>query len=269
MIFADFAKKAQRLVTSNSPAILTAIGVTGTVMTAILTGKASFRAAEIIEENEPVIGIRRNTETNEVEPDTSPLDPRQKIDLVWKLYVPAVGTAVMTIVCIIAANRIGSRRVAGLAAAYSLSEKAISEYQGKIVDTLGKKKEQAVRDELAQEKITKNPVENREIIIAGGGNVLCFDAHSGRYFLSDHNTLMKAMNDINQRVVSTFFVPLSEFYDEIGLARTTSSDEIGWSVDKLLDLQISGAVSTDGRPCLSMSFHAVPMRGHHELNHGS
>lgn len=42
------AKRAEKLVASNSPAILSAIGATGVVVTALLVGKATFRSAKII-----------------------------------------------------------------------------------------------------------------------------------------------------------------------------------------------------------------------------
>jgi len=42
--------RARKAAADNTPTILTAIGVTGTIATAILASKASFKAAEVLAE---------------------------------------------------------------------------------------------------------------------------------------------------------------------------------------------------------------------------
>lgn len=266
MIFADISRRAGKLVADNSPVILSAIAVTGTVMTAVLTGKASFKAALIIDENEPVIGVKRNSETNDVEMDNAPLDIRQKVDLVWKLYIPAAGTAAMTIFCTIAANRIGMRRAAALASAYKISEKAWGEYKDKVIETIGRKKEEAVRDEVAQDRVDNNPVSKTNLIVTGGGKELCFEEFTGRYFETDVQSLRKAQNDINHQVNNSYYASLTDFYDLIGLPRTSLSDEFGWNSDELLELEFSTTMSKDERPCISIGFRAVPIRDYHRVH---
>jgi hypothetical protein len=246
----EFAKRAERLIVNNSPVILTAIGVAGTLTTAYLTGKATFKAAKILEENE----IRLD-----------PLEAKEKVQLVWRLYIPAATTALLTVSAIISANRVGSRRAAALAAAYSLSEKAFEEYRSKIVDRLGEKKEQAIRDEIAQERVDRDPVGNREVILAGEGSVLCYEAYTGRYFLCDMETLRKAQNDINHQVIHDSYASLSDLYDEIGLPHTANSEEVGWNADRLLDLRFSAVLTDTGKPCISVEYDVSPVRHYHRL----
>ncbi len=74
MTFHELVKKSEKPITDNSPAILTAIGVTGTLTTAYLTGKATFKAAEILQ-----------AEFEEYRPCTT----KEKAQFVWKLYIPA------------------------------------------------------------------------------------------------------------------------------------------------------------------------------------
>src|SRR5690349_5429579 len=92
----------------NSPTILTALGAVGTLTTAYLAGKASFKAAQILDDYD-TISIQENR---------PPLDAKDKVAVVWKLYIPAASTAIVTVTSIILANRIGTRRAAALAAAY-------------------------------------------------------------------------------------------------------------------------------------------------------
>jgi hypothetical protein len=249
MSFADLVKRASKLATDNSPAILTAIGVTGVVTTAYLTGKATFKAAEIL--------------NNDVRGEL--LEPREKVELVWKLYIPAAGTAVTTIACIILADRIGTRRAAAVAAAYTLSEKAFEEYKKKVVEKIGEKKEQEVRDEIAQDRVNERPVSSSQVIITGEGDVLCFDRFTGRYFESSIDKLRKAENETNHQVLNDFYASLSDFYHRVGLPATSMSDDVGWNSDKLLMLDISATLSENDRPCIAVGFSVAPVRGYNRL----
>ena len=257
MSFASFVKKAEKLIINNSPTILTAIGVTGTLTTAYFTGTASFKAAEV---------IRQARIDGDISTDPH-LEPDFKGDFkeVWKLYIPAAGTAILTIACIVCANRIGTRRAAAMATAYAISEKAFTEYKEKVVEKLGDTKEQRLRDELAQERIDRNPVGDREVIIAGSGQVLCFDEFTSRYFTSSMEELKKAQNEVNYKMLHDTFASLTDFYDEIGLAKTTYSDQVGWNCDMLLELRFSTTLSENDKPCISVGFRRDPVKDFYHL----
>lgn len=246
------AKRAAKLAADNSSAIFTAIGVTGVVTTAYLTGRAAFKTAEIL-----------RSERDDGRDGEDALELREKVELTWKLYIPAVSTGIVTAACIITANRVGTRRAAAVAAAYTLSEKAFSEYREKIVEKIGEKKEREYRDELAQDRVTRNPP--REIVIIEGNLILCYDAYTGRYFTSNVEKLRKAQNDVNQTVLNSYYASLSDYYEKIGIPATAMSDEVGWNVDKLLDLKFS-AVLVDDRPCMSVEFAVAPIRDYNRIS---
>lgn len=257
MTLASIAKQAERIIADNSPVILTAIAVTGTITTAVLSGRASFKAGMILDNEEYL----REMKT----PELPPLDIREKVNLVWKLYIPAIGTGVFTVACIVGANRIGTRRAAALAAAYSLSEKAFVEYKDKVVEKIGHQKEQKVRDEVAQDRINANPVSTREVLITGNGDVLCYDTITGRYFNSNMEALRKAENDIDRTIMHDDYVTLHEFYTLIGIPSTLYSSEVGWNTDTPFELQFSTTMSDDNRPCIAIEYVAYPIRNYYLL----
>lgn len=259
----ELAKRLEKIIIDNSPTILTVLGVTGAVTTAYLTGKASFKAAEIIAE-ETKYNLRP-LDHNEDRP-FRPLYAKEKVDLVWKLYIPPAVSGILTLAAIISANRVGSRRATALAAAYSIAEKSFDEYRTKIVEKLGTKKEQIARDEIAQDRVNKDPVSNREILITGYGNVLCREMYTGRYFHSDLETLRKAENDINHQVLHDSYASLSDFYTLVGLPNTTNAEEVGWNADRLLKLQFSTTIAEDGRPCICVDFAVSPVRHYYRLS---
>lgn len=250
MTLPTLARRLSKLATDNSPVILTAIGVTGVLSTAYLAARASFKSARMIDEH------------YEVMLDGDKLPIKKSVELCWKNYVPAATSATITIAAVICANRVEARRAAALAAVYTISERAFDEYKSKVVEKLGARKEQGIRDEIAQDQVTRNPVNNCEVIIAGTGEQLCYDTFSGRYFSSDMETLRKAQNDLNQQIINDSYASLSDFYYHVGLKATKTSSEIGWTTDKLMELRFSTVLSDDGRPCISVDFSVAPIRGY-------
>lgn len=259
MDFSSFLKGSSKIVADNSPAILSALAVTGTLTTAYLSGRAAFKAAQIIED-------AQGNRDRDFENDDPALTTREKVQLTWTLYIPAASTVVTTIACIVAANRIGTRRAAALAAAYKFSEKAIAEYKGKVVEKIGEKKEQLVRDELAQDRIDKNPPKAKDILFTGRGEVLCYEACFGRWFMSDMHTLRDAQNKTNIVVINNGYASLSVFYDLIGLDSTTYSDEVGWNTDNILDLKFSTCLAPNDTPCISVDYSVLPTREYSNLH---
>lgn len=257
MTLMALTKQAEKLVADRSPLILTAIGVTGTITTAVLTGKAAVKA-HIILDTEVYSASTAYDHEN--------ITWRDEVKAVWKVYIPPVTVGALTITSIVLASQIGTRRAAAMAAAYAVSEKAFVEYKEKVVEKIGENKERMVRDDLAQDQVTENPVTKSEIIITGGGGVLCYEPYTGRYFHSDMESLKKAQNDLNYQVLNNYYASLSDFYDLIGLPRTEMSDEVGWNSDEILELAFSTVLSDDGRPCISINFKTVPIRNYSRVH---
>lgn len=240
-----FAKHLLHNLKRNSPEILIGVGVSGVATTAYLAGKAGHRARPIIDEYEEHNG----------EGETPVQKFAERTKLVWKFYIPAGISGAITIAAIVGASKASGRRTAAAITAYSLTERAFSEYREKVIEQLGAGKEQRIRDEIAQDRVNRNPAESREVVVLGGGHVLCCELYTNRYFRSDMETLRKTQNDLNEKIINQLYVPLDEFYDLIGLRHTSVSSNIGWNSDKLMELQFSTVISGDGEPCLAFDYN--------------
>jgi hypothetical protein len=249
-VLAKHVNKVKFLVNDHSTTILTGLGVSGTVVTAVLTGRASFKAAALIEQEKRWVDVPEELPTT--------LSKTNKIKLTWHLFLPPVGVGITTITCIIVANKISSKQIAALAIASGVSERALQEYKEKVVEKLGMKEDQAIRDEIAQDRINKNPV-GSEIILAGTGQVLCYDMTTGRYFQSTVEDIKRAENKINYELIHFMHASLSQFYDEIGLPPTSYSDSVGWNVNNHIEVTFSTTMSTDQRPCVAIDFVKQPV----------
>lgn len=241
------AKSVRTTVSKRSPEILTALGITGMLTTTVLAVKATPKACKLIEEE------RNNRGTDE------PITKREIVKLVWKYYIPATITGTTSVACLICANSVNAKRNAALATAYKLSETALLEYKEKVIETVGEKKEQVIRDKVAEERVKQNPVVNNEIIITGNGNARFFDVISGRRFTSDIEKLRKIENQLNKRMYGEMYISLNEFYDEIGLEHTLTGDQLGWNIDRgLIDLEFSAQIDDDGVPCIVINYGVAP-----------
>ena len=242
-------RTAELFITKHKPEILTGVGIAGMVTTTVLAVKATPKAVRLI----------KDYENYELDPDER-IRPVDAVKVAWKCYIPAAITGVASITCLIGASSVNTKRYAALTTAYKLSETALTEYKEKVVETLGEKKEQSIRDSIAKDKITNNPVNRDNIIITGKGKTLCYDPLSDRYFESDIEKLKKAANDLNSRMFDEMNISLNEFYSEIGLKEIGVGSDVGWDINNgdKIDLYFSAQLTEDGTPCLVMEFNIPP-----------
>jgi len=178
----------------------------------------------------------------------------------WKCYIPAAVTGVLSVACLIGASSVNMKRNAALATAYTISETALKDYKEKAVEIVGPKKEQAIRDAVAKKQLDEAPLNDREVVITGNGDVLCYDPLSGRYFKSDINKLKAAANTLNRRMIDELRISLNEFYDEIGLGCINIGEHLGWALDKnsdYIEFDFSTHLAENGEPCL-VAGHVKP-----------
>ena len=240
-----------RVLTKNSPTLLTGIGVAGLITTTVLAVKATPKALLILQEDK---------EQYPYEFEHTPMD---MIKLTWQCYVPAAVTGLLTVGAIIMANRINLRRTAALASVYALSEAAMKEYQEKVVETIGKNKERTIKDDVAKDRLVKNPVKEDEIIFTGKGETLCYDSLSGRYFKSDIEQIRQTLNRLSRDLMSEMFIDVNTVYSELGLKSTKMGDNVGWHVnDGLIEPHFSSQLTDNGVPCLVLDFVVEPRYGY-------
>lgn len=251
---AGLFKNIRTGISKHCPEILTGIGIAGMVATTILAVKATPKAIRLIEEE------KQRIFQDDPYGDFKELSKVEVIKTTWKCYIPAVVTGVTSIGCLIGASSVNSRRTAALATAYNLSKTALAEYKDKVVEQIGEKREKDIRDSVAKDKIERNPVTNTEVIVTERGTSLCYDGIFGRYFRSDRDTINKAVNTINRRMITgEMYVSLNEFYDEIGLSHVVIGDELGWNIDDgTIEIEYSSQLADDGTPCMVIGYNVAP-----------
>ena len=169
----------------------------------------------------------QNRKLSQEEPQINKLKPVETVKVAWKPYIPAVLLGGASVACLIGANTVSARRHAALYSAYE---------------------------------------KKSNVVIAGDGDTWFIDAMSNQPFLSSKNKLDAAANELNRNMRSDMYVSLSQFYDEIGIEHTGTSDYIGWRIDKgYIDVVTSDAIVKDGKVYVVMDFLSRPEYGYDDL----
>lgn len=242
----NIIKSIKASISRHSPEILTGIGIAGMVTTTILAVKATPKAIKLIEAEKRAKHV-------------DALSPVDTVKTVWKCYIPAAMTGVSSIACLIGSNAINAKRNAALTTVYTLSEMARNEYKEKVIETIGEKKERTIKEKVDAERIKKDPVSKKEVIITEKGTTLCYDHVFGRYFKSDIDIINRAMNKINREIVINMYASLNDFYAELGLSPVEMGYDLGWNIDDgTIEIEPSSQLADDGTPCLVIDYSVSP-----------
>ena len=270
-----------KAVEQKSPAILTGIGIGSFVGCAILAVKATPKAIQLMDRKaqekygeflEPVSSIEYETyeewlgieDLTVVPPRVyfNVLTPVEVVKSTWKAYIPAVGLGLVGIVCLIGAARVSSARNAAFAGAASIAEKALYEYQQKVIDILGEDQANEIRDELAKDRVVKIDAAdisgNNETVCSRPGGSWIYDPITDRKWKSDLETVRAAMNDFNHDLIGGVYGTLNDWYYCLGVKGVSIGDDLGWCCDKLLDIRFSAMVLDNGEPAIVLDYETLP-----------
>ena len=240
-------KAAEVGLRKNSPQILVAVGIVGTAASLLLMADARPKALEIIDREERKKG--------------SGLTKKEVVKATWKCYIPVALAWTTSAACIASGVNVSLRRQAAIGAAYAVSEAARINYRDKVVNVVGKKKEEEIRDAIAKDTLANRPLlEGTQVYDTGLGKTLCFDAWCGRYCLCDIEAIRRAANTIWSQILNDGSASLNDFYYEINLPESRSGDILGWDTrcDKF-DLYFSSQLAgEDNTPCLVFDFKHYP-----------
>ena len=247
--FSNFVNGLQDTMSKNAPHILIGIGVSGMLTSIGLTIPATVKATRLVDAKKEELGVDK-------------LSKKEVLKTVWKCYIPTLITTTTSTVCVFGGSAKHARRHAALATAYKVSETAFSEYREKVRESLGERKDDAIRDLVAKKHVEDNPVKSAEIIVTEKGNTLCYDHLSGRYFKSDIDHIQKAVNNLNRAMMFDMggYVSLNDFYDELSLSHTKVGDDLGWNLDHgLIDIHFGSQIADNGTPCIVLDYTVAPI----------
>ena len=163
------------------PAICGLLASAGVVTTAILSAKGALKAEAVLDDKE--------------------LPIKDKIKAAAPYFAPAGVSGVATLGLIFAANVLGEKQRAALAAGFLPAYKA---YQQRL----------AFKENAEGEF---------------GGTVTFYEPVSKRYFKRTMEEVLEAEYHLNRNFILRGYAPLNELYDFLGLEKTPDGEKLGWS----------------------------------------
>lgn len=241
MTLETFLRSTKSTVQENSPSILAALAVGGIVTTGLVAYQFGHDYGYEEAMLEEVESVR--------------LTGKEKFERYWRRALPVFIIGTTTVVCVVASTAINNRRNAILGGTLAITETAYREYRDKVEKVVTKQKREQVDKELAEDKLEK--AGDSEIVFVGEGKVLCFDTLTSRYFESSKLDIERAEVEINRRLLSDMYVSQNEWYDQIGLPRTSMGDNVGWNHDLPLEVKFI-ALIRDNKPVMGIDYRFQP-----------
>ena len=240
----------------HSPEIFIAVGVVGTVASAVMACKATTKLNDILEESkEQIDAIHEAPQKEELKDKYDEDMMRKDLALVYfqtgvkvaKLYAPAVILGTLSITSIVASNNILRKRNVALAAAYATVDKGFKEYRERVVERYGeqvdyelthniKTKEitETVVDEKGKEKQVKKTVEVADPNVTN--DYIKYFTRSNPYWDDTPGYvelfLRSQQNYANDRLKVDKVLTLNDVYDSLGFQKTKAGMVVGWVFDE-------------------------------------
>ena len=200
---------SKRFFKRNASTLLTIVGASGVIGTAVMAAKDTPKALKLLED-------AKNEKGEE-------LTNIEKIKAAAPAYIPTAITVASTIACIFSANIFSKRSQAALLSAYTLLDSTYKEYRKKTKELYGGESDKNISSEIVKDKYNYQEVDD--------GKQLFFDYCSMRYFESTMEDVLKAEMEVNRLLQERMYVDINTFYDLLDLDPIDLNDEIGWSIE--------------------------------------
>jgi hypothetical protein len=252
MTFQDQLSKVGVAVKRHAPEILTTISVAGLGATAYLGSRAGYKAGlHVMSEFATRVD---NAEDGE---EVLPLEAKEIVKDTWRFYIPVIVVGVTTAVAIIGSNRISAKQQVALISAAAISERALSEYQQKVVEATSKPKERKIRDEIAQDQVDEKADKLDKLVVENDGDVLVIEMHTRQVFVSNAEKIHRAENDANRECIHDGHISLNTFLDKLGLPSSQAGEVVGWTNERPLEVVLGGALHNE-KPVLTIDYRNPP-----------
>ena len=217
----DLLTVSKRFVKKNSSTILTVLGASGVVGTAVMAVKATPKAMELIELAEEEKG--------------GELTKWEKVQIAGPTYIPSILLGTVTITSIFGANLLSRRSQASLMSAYALLDHTHKEYKNKVKKLYGEDGDKLIRAAVAKDHYEEEDQDeyNDEY---EDGKTLFYDEFSKRYYRVTKETQLRAEYEINKMLSQAGGVSLNDYYDLLEIDRQDYGEFMGWSAAQMSEM---------------------------------
>ena len=216
----DISKEFQK----RAPDIAIGIGIGGLILAGILAVAVTPKADKKLSRAEVKKGDK--------------LTPVEVVQTVGKDYILPTGLAIASATSIILGTKELHKRTAAIMALCTIAETQLSDYKEKVVELIGKEKEETVQE--AVDKKTAERIEASTNLPQANPNGQLqpfMDLYSKKAFASSEIEIERVVNHLNRRINEHHPVSLNDFYYELesvsetygGELTVSFGEDVGWS----------------------------------------
>lgn len=231
-----------RVVVKHAPTILTGAGTVGLVGTAVLASRATLTYKELIADEVMVITdgpnlMKRNEHYTEEEFRKDRIVCYSRIvTKTVKHYAPTIALGVASVAAFWWSHSIQSKRIAGLAAAYTALDASYRKYKKSVASVIGEESMKKVEEKILDDVVfTDEPFEYdkmaESVIPEYSPYARIIDENASVWDPSDDITELNIhaqLNYMNDILRTRGYLFLSDVYDALGIPRTPASQVVGW-----------------------------------------
>lgn len=237
------------LTKKHSPELLTGLGIVGFGATILSTIKATREVDKTIK--------KIDYELDDDIPKKEEVWIKTKA--VAPIVAPTVILGVSSVACVIGANKIQAARLASATAAYQITTRAFDEYKDAVIEEIGEKKEQKVRDKIAEKHIEESTYDIPQPMTA---TQLFMESLTGQYFRSTKEEVLQGVMRFQKALMVEDYLTVSEFFDYLEieeLRHTPVTDAIGFNSETGIEVYFSVAPASNGEPCTVLEYRTLPL----------
>lgn len=218
--FSKFFDDAAKYAKVHKPALLQGIGIGGMLAGSLWLGYSTVKAVRLVDKKREELG-------------RDDLTAQEYVETCWKVYLPPVVIESLSAVCLIESLKESNKRNAALTTAYTFSENAMRLYKDKVIETVGEKKEQEIRDKVADEQLKEARPAPNLVNMVGPGEILCYEPITKQVFITNINKPQRIANELNADMISgQDSMGINDLCIAFGIKPDPNFDDVGWNVIK-------------------------------------
>lgn len=242
------------------PIILTGIGICGMVATAVMAYKSWPSVHTAVDD--------KLEEVYEEEGDDRQLTKMEVGKIYAKTLWPTVTLGAVSMIMIILGHADQVKRTSAIATAYYLSESTLKEYQEKVIEEIGEKKEREIRDRLSCSKMTKVEPNDQTIVKSDGDEPWMFDSVVGCYFRMGYEKYRRHIAEANLDMYKRDYLSVADLYYKMSVRLPGGINEwtyLGWNPrDGDIEVYMTSAIHEimgEMVPCMVIEYKVAPKYG--------
>lgn len=184
-----------------------------------------------------------------------------KVKAAGPVYLPAIGMMVLSGGSVIGCCALGEVKLAAMTNIAMMSERALQQYEQKMIAEVGQDKAQELHKKAVKEVMFADSDYSGEIEITQYGRDIFYDPLCRRKFTSSVKHIEEAVVKFNDSITSglDMWGSVNDWYDFVGIKHAKLAGYVGWHIDRKLAIAFNPHKTEDGEIITDIVYYSMPV----------